>query len=406
MVSRPLVWVWTGIILVSTLAGCDLAERFAQIAGDEPHPHDPAQQLPSPPLAPSAPPSAVAVPPSTAHGSNTQTAPKAPSLPQGMIEPIDPASPPHGASMSFAELATRSNPGVVFVRTIQSQRRGYRRVLGEGSGSGFIFDPNGRILTNYHVVKGAHAIQVELDDGRAFMAEVVGADPLTDLAVLQVPEKKLPALPFGDSNRIRVGDWVIAIGNPFGLEHTVSAGIISAKERTGRDVKLGEPDAYYSFLQTDASINPGNSGGPLLDLSGRVVGINTAINQSANNIGFAIPIEMIKELLPRLLKDGRVHRAAIGVQVDDVSREDVVKGKLVDRRGAFIARVVRGGPAQLGGVQPGDILVEFDGHAIATPEQLRWRASLAPIGKEVPLAVVRAGVRHKLLVKPAPLRAR
>ena len=403
MREKALVGVWGVILFVATLAGCDLAERFAEIATTE----EAAGEV-----APSAPPLSEELQPLDPQPSAEEKAEEAtinaPPNPVagGIIEPVEPAHPPSGSAMSFADLASRSNPGVVFVRTLQSQRQGYRRVLGEGSGSGFVFDPAGKILTNYHVVKGAHAIQVELEDGRAFMAEVVGADPLTDLALLQVPEKNLPALPFGDSSKCRVGDWVIAIGNPFGLEHTVSAGIISAKERTGRDVQLGEPDAYYSFLQTDASINPGNSGGPLLDLTGRVVGINTAINQTANNIGFAIPIDMIKELLPRLLKDGRVHRAAIGVHVDDVSREDMIKWKLSDRRGAYIARVVTGGPAALGGVQPGDVLVEFDGHPIFTPEQLRWRASLAAIGKDVGIAVLRGGVRQNLVIKPAPLRER
>ncbi len=315
-------------------------------------------------------------------------------------------SPIHGAPGSFADLATKTNPAVVFVRTVQSRQRGFQRVLQPGSGSGFVFDADGKILTNHHVVSGAHAIQVELHDGRALMAQVVGADPLTDLAVLRVPATDLPSLPLGDSDEIRVGDWVVAIGNPFGLEHTVSAGIISAKERTSRDVQLGDPDAYYSFLQTDASINPGNSGGPLIDMAGRVVGVNTAINQAANNIGFAIPVNMIRQLLPRLLKDGRVQRAAVGVQVSDVTLDDVKRFGLPHRKGAFIAQVIPGSPAEKAKMRPGDVVLEFHGVPIESPEDLRWEASLAPINEDVSVIVLREGKKTKLSLRPAPLRLR
>ncbi|HXS17866.1 MAG TPA: trypsin-like peptidase domain-containing protein, partial [Polyangiaceae bacterium] len=323
--------------------GCDLAQKAATLALDEetkPAPRTaPVPVIPPPAVAPVSPP----------------TAPS----PQNVIPPVAPVVPAGGSPMSFADLAARVDEAVVYVRTIQSERRGFQRVLRDGSGSGFVFDSAGKILTNHHVIAGAHAIGVEFKDGRSLLAEVVGADPLTDLAVLQVPAQGLLALPLGDSEQLRVGDWVIAIGNPFGLEHTVSAGIISAKERTSRDVNLGDPDAYYSFLQTDASINPGNSGGPLVDLSGRVVGINTAINQGANNIGFAIPVNMISELLPRLLRDGKVNRAAIGVRVDDVGPQDTQRLGLSDRDGALIVEVVQGGPAHAGGVLPGDVVVKL-----------------------------------------------
>ncbi len=311
----------------------------------------------------------------------------------------NPAAPPP----SFAELARQSDPAVVFVRTISSRRRGFYRQLTGGSGSGFIFDSDGKILTNYHVVQGAHAIQVELSDDRAFMAQVVGADPHTDVAVLSVEAKELPALPLGESKKVQVGDWVVAIGNPFGLAHTVSAGIISAKGRTSREVKLGNPGAYYNFLQTDASINPGNSGGPLLDLSGRVVGMNTAINPEANSIGFAIPVDMLRELLPRLLRDGVVQRAAIGVHVDVVDRHVQKELDLPDRQGALILRVQPGGPAMAAGLKPGDVVIEFAGKPVETPEDLRWRASLSTVGEPVQLVVRRDGQRRQLSVRPAPM---
>jgi len=286
---------------------------------------------------------------------------------------------------------------------VSSQRRGFSRVLAQGSGSGFVFDPAGKILTNYHVVKGAHAIEVEFSDDRTFLAQVVGADPHTDVAVIAIDAKDLPSLPLGDSDEVKVGDWVLAIGNPFGLSHTVSAGIISARGRTGQDVRLEDPRAYYNFLQTDASINPGNSGGPLIDLSGRVVGMNTAINPEANSIGFAIPVNMLRELLPRLLSEGVVRRAAIGVHVDSVDRQLQMELALPDRRGALIRAVQPDGPAAAAGIRAGDVVVEFDGKPIATPEDLRWRASLAHIGQPVGLVVLRGGQRTPLSVKPAPM---
>ncbi len=369
--------------LIFASSACDLAHKAATLASDQ----KPAR---APAASPSQPVSSAPVPSPAASPSKV----------------IPPVSPPAGSPMSFADLASRVDEAVVYVRTIQSERRGFRRVLRDGSGSGFVFDSAGKILTNHHVIAGAHAIAVEFKDGRSLLAEVIGADPLTDLAVLQVPVEDLPALPLGDSDELKVGDWVIAIGNPFGLEHTVSAGIISAKERTSRDVNLGDPDAYYSFLQTDASINPGNSGGPLLDLSGHVVGINTAINQGANNIGFAIPVNMIAELLPRLLRDGSIKRAAIGVRVDDVAADDAKRLGLSDRNGALIVEVIPGGPAHSGGMLPGDVVVALDGRPVKTPEALRFFASLSSIGQPTPVEVVRKGERLTLQLKPVELKRR
>jgi serine protease Do len=217
---------------------------------------------------------------------------------------------------------------------------------------------------------------------------------------LKVEEKGLPHLPLGDSDGIRVGDWVVAIGNPFGLSHTVSAGIVSAKGRTGQDVRgLGDPSGYYNFLQTDASINPGNSGGPLLDMAGRVVGINTAIRARANSIGFAIPINMVKELLPSLLKDGKVRRSAIGVVASSLLSEDVTRLSLRDRSGVLVRTVVTGGPADRAGLRPDDVIVAFDGEIMASPEKLRWVASLAGVGRLVTLRVIRGDRTFDLKMK-------
>jgi serine protease Do len=318
------------------------------------------------------------------------------------LKPPPPLPPlPSGAiPSSFAELAARADPGVVFVKTLQERGiPGRRRVIGEGLGSAFVFDPNGLILTNNHVIEGATEIRVIFGHKPEVAATVVGRDPPTDVAVLRVEEQGLPYVPLGDSDTLRVGDWVVAIGNPFGLSHTVSAGIVSAKGRTNQDVKGLDESGYYDFLQTDASINPGNSGGPLLDTSGRVVGINTAIRAQANSIGFAVPINMVKELLPRLLKDGRIHRSAIGVHVSAVQPDDVKRLGLSNASGALLRVVISGGPADRAGLRPDDVVIGLEGQPIPGPERLRWLTSLAGVGRTVTLRVVRAGRTFDLQVR-------
>ncbi len=300
--------------------------------------------------------------------------------------------PGAGTPASFADLAAKADAAVVYVKTLQEQsgQSGRRRVVGQGLGSGFVYDSAGLILTNHHVIENATDIRVTLENSE-LKASVVGRDPLTDVAVLKVDGKLFPHLPLGDSDAIRVGDWVVAIGNPFGLSHTVSAGIVSAKGRTGQDVRgLGDPSGYYNFMQTDASINPGNSGGPLLDMAGRVVGINTAIRARANSIGFAIPINMVKELLPALLKEGRIRRSAIGIVASSLLVEDVTRLGVQDRSGVLVRSVAPGGPADRAGLQPDDVIIAFNGEAMLTPEKLRWVASLAGVGRPVTLRVIRA----------------
>jgi serine protease Do len=210
------------------------------------------------------------------------------------------------------------------------------------------------------------------------------------VAVIRVEAEGLVALPLGDSDAISVGDWVVAIGNPFGLEHTVSAGILSAKGRTRDDVKGLDPTGYFNFLQTDASINPGNSGGPLLNLSGQVVGINSAVRANANNIGFAIPMNMVLQLLPMLVRDGKVRRSAIGVYVEPVGAEAFRQLNLTGKpRGAVVKRVISGGAADRAGLSAGDIILAFEGKKVADPNELRWLASVAGVGKTVTLRVAR-----------------
>lgn len=336
---------------------------------------------------------AGALPPGTKPATTALTPPS---------QPAPACAPGAVAPASFADLAAKANRAVVFVNTLQEQRgrSGARRVIGEGVGSGFVYDSNGLILTNNHVIAHASEISVTLGKARVMKATVVGRDPPTDVAVLRVDAHNLPSLPLGDSNAIRVGDWVLAIGNPFALSHTVSAGIISAKGRTRNDVRgLGDGSGYYNFLQTDASINPGNSGGPLLDTRGRVVGINTAIRAGANGIGFAIPINMVKDLLPMLIKQGKVTRSAIGIRVSSLVPEDVTRLGLKSQAGALVGSVMPGGPGDRAGLKVDDVIVGFQGHPTKSPEQLRWVASLAGVGKTVTLRVIRAKRAFDVKVK-------
>lgn len=342
---------------------------------------------------------------------STAAAGGAAALPSGAVpvtgapivtQSVQVVSPPGvQAPSSFADLAAKADPAVVFVKTLQERRgiTGRRQVIGEGVGSAFVYDPNGLIITNNHVIDGASEIYVVFGRKRQVKATIVGRDPRTDVAVIRVEEKNLPFLPLGDSEAVRVGDWVVAIGNPFALSHTVSAGIISARGRTIQDVKGLDESGYYDFLQTDASINPGNSGGPLLDMAGRVVGMNTAIRRSANNIGFAIPVNMIKELLPRLLADGGVKRSAIGVVVAPLMPEDRERLKLPEEAGVLVSVVAPGGPAEKAGLMVDDVILSFQGEALPSPDRLRWVASLAGVGKTVTLRVARGGRLFDLQVK-------
>jgi serine protease Do len=304
--------------------------------------------------------------------------------------------------VSFAPIARAADPSVVTITTVSAEvevspfSRSWRRREVEGLGTGFLFDKTGVVLTNNHVVEGATSVQVKLSDEQELPGEVVGADQTTDIAVVRIDAKGLRPLPLGDSDVLEVGDWVVAIGNPFGLSHTVSAGIISAKGRSGRDVQL-DPSGYYDFLQTDASINPGNSGGPLLNLRGEVVGINAAMRAGgAQGIGFAIPINMVKQLLPMLLRDGHVTRSALGIHVDDASgltdEDRRALGLPSGERlaGAVVELVAPAGPADRAGLASGDIVVSFEGQEIERSAQLRWLASTSGVGRTVKLRVRRA----------------
>ena len=263
-------------------------------------------------------------------------------------------------------------------------------------GSGFIVDKEGYILTNNHVVEGADDIRVTLLDGRSYDAEVKGRDPKTDIALISIkPENGLPVATLGDSDALQVGEWVIAIGNPFGFGHTVTAGVVSAKDRT---IGAGPYDA---FIQTDASINPGNSGGPLFNARGEVVGINSAIIASGQGIGFAIPINMAKTIMEQLREKGSVTRGWLGVQVQALTPELRDSLRLSAEGGALIAGVIKGDPADKAGLKAGDVIVEFDGRTVRSDRELVSIVGNTGVGKKVSVKVLRDGKNLSFEIKIA-----
>ncbi|MCE5194993.1 MAG: DegQ family serine endoprotease [Nitrospiraceae bacterium] len=258
-----------------------------------------------------------------------------------------------------------------------------------GLGSGVIVDKNGYILTNSHVVQGADEIKVRLSDKREFKGKIIGADPKTDIAVVKIDANNLPVLKLGDSEKLKVGQTVIAIGNPFGLNQTVTSGIISA---TGR-ANVGITD-YEDFIQTDAAINPGNSGGALVNIRGELIGINTAIFSTSGGyqgIGFAIPINMAKNVMETLIKSGKVTRGWLGVSIQPITPELAKQFNLKDDKGALVGGITEDSPAEKAGLQNGDVIIEYDGKQITDPVNLRNLVAATPPNKEVKLKILRNG---------------
>jgi len=342
-------------------------------------------------------------------------------------------SPARMIPANFSELAEKARPGVVNIRTVKTVKGGgrvFRHFFGnpfggkspfgdknpfegfsgphsEGGpsrnfkqqslGSGFIIDREGYIVTNNHVIENADQIKVKLAIGKEFDAKVVGRDPKTDLALIKIeaPDDLSP-LEMGDSDGLRVGTWVVAIGSPFGLEQTVTAGIVSAK---GRTIGAGP---YDDFIQTDASINPGNSGGPLINMKGEVIGINTAIfSQGGGNvgIGFAIPVNLAQGIIEQLKNEGQVTRGWLGVGIQDITPELAEYYGVKDKKGVLVTQVFRGDPADKSGIKTGDVIVAVDGKKVSSSRELSRTIANTTVGERTPVSILRAGEGKILYVE-------
>ena len=271
-----------------------------------------------------------------------------------------------------------------------------RRQMGEGSG--VIVDAQGYILTNYHVVAGADKISIHLFDGRELKGTVRGTDPRTDLAVVRVEATDLPIATLGDSDKLQVGEWAIAIGSPFGLEETVTVGVVSAKGRSG----LGTGN-YEDFIQTDASINPGNSGGPLVNIDGKVIGINAMIIQPGQGIGFAIPINLAKTIMSELIKTGKVIRPWVGIGLQDITSDLMKFFNLKEKGGALISQVYAGSPAETAGLKVGDVVIEIDGVKVTNSQDVVREVLKKQVGQRVNFVILREGKRTEISLTTAQM---
>jgi Do/DeqQ family serine protease len=332
-----------------------------------------------------------------------------------------------GSVNFIADAVDRVGPAVVRIdasRTVKASRSPlddpfFRQFFGDGAegmvprerqergtGSGFIISADGLVLTNAHVIDRADTVTVALRDGREFKGKVLGTDPLTDLAVIRIDAKDLPMAPLGNSDQLRPGEWAIAIGNPFGLDNTVTAGIISATGRTSADV--GIPDKRVGFIQTDAAINPGNSGGPLLNQRGEVIGVNTAIRAQAQGLGFSIPINTAQRIAKELVARGKVSHPFLGIQMRTLT--DNLKQQLNEDpkrpvtikldRGVVVFGVARNSPAASAGMQRGDVIVKMNGQAVKTAEEVQTIVDQTTVGQPVNVDVDRDGKSVTLAVRP------
>ncbi len=324
------------------------------------------------------------------------------------------------ANRAFIQIVNLAKPAVVQIKTMKTtkmrdpfedfrdlfpfwefrspEREREEQILG----SGVIVNEDGYILTNNHVIEGADEIIVYLADGRELDAKIVGRDPKTDIAVIKVDENHLPTIPLGNSDEVEVGEWVIAIGSPFGYAQTVTRGMVSAK---GRSRVINSSDFYADFIQTDAAINPGNSGGALINIHGELIGINTAIatgssfSRSNAGVGFAIPINLAQDIMNELIEKGEVERGWLGVYIQDIERDMVEKLGLKNTDGALVAEVQADSPAEEAGFQSGDVIIELDGKPVKNVKQLRFRVASTDVNKQVNITVIRDEKSQILTVK-------
>ncbi len=388
------------LLLLSAIASSSIGYLAAQRGGSIPNAINPAVASPPSPAAPIVASNAAAaastfitdvvdkVGPAVVRINTSRTARTAARQPQG----LDPFR------RFFGELPEGFSP--------EDAPQGGRRQVEQGTGSGFIINGNGQILTNAHVVQGADKVTVTLKDGRILQGKVMGLDTVTDVAVVKVEGDNLPSVALGDSEKIKAGEWAIAIGNPLGLDNTVTAGIISATGRSSSQV--GDGSKRVNYIQTDAAINPGNSGGPLLNASGQVIGMNTAILRNAQGLGFAIPINQVQKISGQLVAKGKVDHPFLGVQMVSLTanirkqfnEESNASFNIDVDKGALIGRVIPNSPAAQGGVRDNDIIVSVNGRAVASAAEVQNEVEKSQIGSEMLLGIRRAGEEVQLKVRP------
>ena len=359
----------------------------------------------------------------------TSPTPNSDPQPQGSGTPLA-IAPSVSNPNIIADIVSRVGPSVVRIdaaRTVQSnvppvfRDPRLRQFFGDslpsprgeqvqrGVGSGFIISADGQIITNAHVVAGADEVEVTLKDGRSYTGRVMGADEVTDVAVIKIEASDLPTVAVSDSDQIQPGEWAIAIGNPLGLDSTVTAGIVSATGRSSRDV--GVPDKRVDFIQTDAAINPGNSGGPLLNLSGEVIGVNTAIIRGAQGIGFAIPINTVQRISSQLIENGRVEHAYLGIQMvnltpelkQNINSDPNRPFSVEDESGVLIGRVMPNSPAAQSGLRDGDIIVAIDGQPVTNSAAVQQAVERSSVGQNLSLTLRREGREQTISVRPGNL---
>lgn len=349
----------------------------------------------------------------------TQLRPSEAQLPQQPVAQL----PGPGTTSFIAAAVDRTGPAVVRIDSSRTVSRGASRSdpflrrfgaegptasprVARGTGSGFIIQADGLVLTNAHVVDQADTVTVTLKDGRNFTGKVLGQDELTDVAVVKIQASNLPTVSIGNSDQLRPGEWAIAIGNPLGLDNTVTAGIISGTGRSSADV--GAPDKRVGFIQTDAAINPGNSGGPLLNQQGQVIGMNTAIIGGAQGLGFAIPINTAQRIADQLVATGKVEHPYLGIQMatltptlkETLNRELNSGVRVQAEQGVVVVAVARNSPAARAGLQPGDVIQQINGQPVKTADQLQQAVDRSTIGSELPLEIGRNGRSLTLSVQP------
>lgn len=370
------------------------------------------------------------------HGRNRVNNPQVPAVNAAVSRSVEPSGASSGSELSnqnfIAVAVERVGPAVVRIDAARKVSNNlpdplnnpfFRRFFGDdspapserverGTGSGFILSQDGRLLTNAHVVAGADTVEVTLKDGRTFQGKVLGADPVTDVAVVKIEATGLPTVPIGKSENLVPGQWAIAIGNPLGLDNTVTAGIISATGRSSSQV--GVPDKRVSFIQTDAAINPGNSGGPLLNDRGEVIGMNTAIRADAQGLGFAIPIETAQRIADQLVSKGKADHPFLGVQMVDLtpairkelSQDSDTPFKVNQDEGVLIVRVLDGSPADQVGLKQGDIIQKIDDKPVKTASDVQSKVESSSIGSTLQVEINRNGQTMKVTVKPGAFPAK